>query len=73
MKRIKDRFEVYKKINPENGDPIIMCMAVRGQHYKRSYIRKWFKILVNPYEYELNELNELLDYLDIQTNEKDPY
>lgn len=66
---IQQRFKAFKKEHKYNGDPIIMCMAVRGQRYKREYIRKWFRKLVNPEQYDLAELNELLDYLVVQTNQ----
>lgn len=67
MKRLKDRFEFYRNSNPDSGDPIIMCMAVRGQGYTRRYIRTWYLKLVNKDEYDKEDLNELLDYLEIQT------
>lgn len=48
-----------------------MCMTVRGQKYKRGYIRTWFKKLVSLDEYEKEELNEIIDYLEIQSFESE--
>jgi len=71
MLKIQQRFNAFKREHSSNGDVIIMCMTVRGQKYKRGYIRTWFKKLVSLDEYEKEELNEIIDYLEIQSFESE--
>lgn len=67
MVSIEQQFKTIKEKNPNLGDYIVLCMAVKGLGYSQSAIKSSFKKLVSDEHYSSSEKAELLDYLFLQT------
>lgn len=67
MVSIEQQFKTIKEKNPELGDYVVMCMAVKGLGYSQKSIKSSFDKLVSDEHYSKSEKAELLDYLFLQT------
>ena len=61
---IKNRFNSIKFDNPQLGDYIILCMAIKDMKYDKALLRKAFLKLVSRDEYDFSERNEYIKYLE---------
>lgn len=65
MRSIKARFIRIQTENPAAGSYINFSSAVRDQNFSQKQIHFWFKILVDPEEYEKKDIRKLLQQLDL--------
>lgn len=61
------RFIQIRGSNPEIGDYIALCMAVQYKGYKRRDILYTFKTYVSKNEYEKKDIEQLMEYLIVQS------
>jgi hypothetical protein len=60
-------FNLSKEVHPDWGDYIHLCRAVRNQGASRQEIVNLFTKVMNKDEFDKKEIEELIDYLVLQT------
>lgn len=64
MKDLKNRFLLIQEQNPIHGDVILIWYAVNGMNYSKDIIRKVFNLVVSKDQYDPEDKNEILEYLN---------
>lgn len=72
MESLKKLFKLSNEVHPEWGAFIHLCRAVRGTGTSKRNISKLFKELMPLEEYNIEDKQELLDYLLVQSLQSIP-
>lgn len=67
MKELKKKFLLSKEVNPNLGDYIHLCRAVKNTGTDRATIMRLFNAVVSKDDYDKSEKGELIEYLVVQS------
>lgn len=68
MKSIQRRYGLFKTRYPDLGDFTVLMKTVKGQHYTKNTISRWFEKLVEKDDYSKEDKKHLMDNLLKLTN-----
>lgn len=63
MKSLKRRFKNISDRNPEWSSYICFAEAIKGQHFSKNTIRRWFSCLVENDDYNKSEKRVVMSHL----------
>lgn len=66
-KELREIFDIIVDKNPGLSSYICFSKAIKGRKYEPSYVEKWFKKLVDKTDYEDEDYDEVLKWLQKYT------